>query len=74
VDEARDVLKDGEPKVAQAMLRRLRLTQPAESLSAELLFRIANTLGACALRLEDTATAKEEFARALSFQPESHVI
>lgn len=73
VDEARDVLKDGEPKVAQGMLHRLRSTHSAESLSAELQFRIANTLGACALRLDDTATAKEEFARALSFQPESHV-
>lgn len=73
VDEAREVLKEGEPKVAQAMLRRLRSAQPAESLSSELQFRIANTLGACALSLENTATAKEEFARALSFQPESHV-
>jgi tetratricopeptide (TPR) repeat protein/predicted nucleic acid-binding protein len=73
VDEARDVLKDGEAKVAQMMLRRLRSTQAVESLSTELQFRIANTLGACALRLEDTATAKEEFARALSFKPESPV-
>ena len=73
VDEAREVLKDGEPKVAQGMLRRLRSAQPAESLSLELRFRIANTLGACALRLEDIATAKEEFERALIFQPESSV-
>lgn len=73
VDDARDVLNDGEPKVAQSMLRRLRSAHEGESLTAELQFRIANTLGACALQLEDTATAKEEFGRALSFQPESHV-
>lgn len=73
VDEARDVLKDGEAKVAQVMLRRLRSEQPAGSLSPELQFRIANTLGACALRLEDIATAKEEFERALIFQPDSPV-
>jgi tetratricopeptide (TPR) repeat protein len=72
VDEARAVFKDGEAKVAQSMLRRLREEHAGEPLSTELQFRIANTLGACALNLEDITTAREEFDRALALQPESH--
>src|ERR1044072_5303619 len=73
VDAARDVLNEKRASVARTMLRRLREENPEEGLSPQIRFRIANTLGACALRLDELAEAKEEFKRALSLQPDNYL-
>ncbi len=73
VDAARDVLNEKRASVARTMLRRLREESPEAGVSPEIGFRIANTLGACALQLDELAEAKEEFKRALSFQPNNYL-
>jgi tetratricopeptide (TPR) repeat protein len=72
VDVARDVLNENRASTARTLLLRLRNENPEESISPELRFRIANTLGACALQLDELAEAKEEFKKALTFQPNDH--
>jgi tetratricopeptide (TPR) repeat protein len=72
VDAARDVLNENRASTARTLLLRLRNENPEESTSPQLRFRIANTLGACALQLDELAEAKEEFKKALTFQPNDH--
>lgn len=69
VDEARDLLVAGKPVSARSNLWRLRKELAEQSPSVELVFRIATNLGACALDLGDTNTARKEFQLAVDLQP-----
>lgn len=73
VDAARDVLNEKRATVARTMLRRLREENTDESIPTELQYRIANTLGACALELDEYDEAKKEFKRALTFKSDNHL-
>lgn len=71
LDVARDLLNQGKPAAARAILDELRKTAAARSVSDEILFRLATNLGACALRFNDYETAHKEFATALNYKATS---
>jgi tetratricopeptide (TPR) repeat protein len=71
LDAARDLLKQGRPAAARVILDELRIDLASESVSAQLLFRVATNIGACALQFNEYETANKEFAIALSYQPAS---
>jgi tetratricopeptide (TPR) repeat protein/transcription elongation GreA/GreB family factor len=71
LDAARDLLNQGRPRAARLILDELRKELASKSASAQLLFRIATNLGACALQFNEYETANKEFAVALSYQPAS---
>lgn len=71
IDSVRDLLKDRRPLFAQHLLQEIRKEVESNSPSPELLFRLANNLGVCALQLRDPETAKGEFRLALSLKPDN---
>jgi tetratricopeptide (TPR) repeat protein len=71
VDAARDLLNRGQPRAARLVLDELRKELASRSASAQLLFRVATNLGACALQFNEYETANKEFVVALGYQPTS---
>ena len=70
VDNARKLLEKGRIENARELLLEVRESKEAP-LSPALLFRVAANLGACALEMEDAATAARECRSAYRQQPQS---
>ena len=69
IDEARDLIRNGQPQTGRLLLQRLR-TRKWEGMSPRHRYRVLANIGAAYLSERDFAQAAQFFLEAVTFQPE----